>query len=262
MSPPINIDGSEIQEATIDGQDVSEITIDGQQAADLSAIPDSVLAQDLVAWYRFEDGDARDYTATLDATFADTTAYDGAVRGATFDSSGGVTDFKSGANSGAFNFDGSDEIDIGNNGFSDPISVTGWFLRDNLGEPYLVNAYDRTDPGNFFTIVDPASSRIQVSFYANDGEAKVNNTSVPIGLNQYHHFGFTYDTASGLDVYADGQNIGGASNQGSWSQNANLYIAYANNGGRHWGGDIDDVRLYNTKLSGQEMQDIYNETEP
>jgi len=33
MSPPINIDGSEIQEATIDGQDVNEITIDGQQAA-------------------------------------------------------------------------------------------------------------------------------------------------------------------------------------------------------------------------------------
>jgi len=45
MSPPINFDGSEIQEATIDGQDVSEITIDGQQAADLSGIPDSVIYQ-------------------------------------------------------------------------------------------------------------------------------------------------------------------------------------------------------------------------
>jgi len=41
MSPPIDIDGSEIQEATIDGQDVSEITIDGQQAAPLNVIPDS-----------------------------------------------------------------------------------------------------------------------------------------------------------------------------------------------------------------------------
>jgi len=43
MSPPIDIDGSEIQEATIDGQDVSEITIDGQQAADLVVIPDSIV---------------------------------------------------------------------------------------------------------------------------------------------------------------------------------------------------------------------------
>jgi len=45
MSPPIDIDGSEIQEATIDGQDVSEITIDGQQAADLNIIPDSGMFQ-------------------------------------------------------------------------------------------------------------------------------------------------------------------------------------------------------------------------
>jgi len=33
MSPPIDIDGSEIKRATIDGEDVSEITIDGQQTA-------------------------------------------------------------------------------------------------------------------------------------------------------------------------------------------------------------------------------------
>jgi len=32
MSPPIDIDGSEIQDATIDGQDVLEVTIDGQEA--------------------------------------------------------------------------------------------------------------------------------------------------------------------------------------------------------------------------------------
>jgi len=45
MSPPIDIDGSEIQEATIDGQDVKEITIDGQQAAEFIDIPDSAVAQ-------------------------------------------------------------------------------------------------------------------------------------------------------------------------------------------------------------------------
>jgi len=45
MSPPINIDGSEIQEATIDGQNVSEITIDGQQTAGFVDIPDEELLQ-------------------------------------------------------------------------------------------------------------------------------------------------------------------------------------------------------------------------
>jgi len=57
MSPPIDIDGSEIQEATIDGQDVSEITIDGQQAADLIGIPDSVVAHfDATELSGFNDG--------------------------------------------------------------------------------------------------------------------------------------------------------------------------------------------------------------
>jgi len=43
MSPPIDIDGSEIQEATIDGQIVSEITIDGQEAFD--PIPDTQITR-------------------------------------------------------------------------------------------------------------------------------------------------------------------------------------------------------------------------
>jgi hypothetical protein len=43
MSPPIDIDGSEIQRATIDGEDVSEITIDGQQTAGFVNLPDSAV---------------------------------------------------------------------------------------------------------------------------------------------------------------------------------------------------------------------------
>jgi len=39
MSPPIDIDGSEIQNATIDGQNVNQVTIDGQEVFD--GIPDS-----------------------------------------------------------------------------------------------------------------------------------------------------------------------------------------------------------------------------
>lgn len=46
MSPPIDIDGSEIQRATIDGEDVSEITIDGQQTAGFVDMPDSGLLHD------------------------------------------------------------------------------------------------------------------------------------------------------------------------------------------------------------------------
>jgi len=43
MSPPTNIDGTDITGATIDGQDVQEITVDGQTV--FSALPDSLLAR-------------------------------------------------------------------------------------------------------------------------------------------------------------------------------------------------------------------------
>lgn len=55
MSPPIDIDGSEIQKATIDGQNVSEITIDGQQTAGFVDIPDSAIDS-------FEDQNIAEYT--------------------------------------------------------------------------------------------------------------------------------------------------------------------------------------------------------
>jgi hypothetical protein len=64
MSPPIDIDGSEIQRATIDGEDVSEITIDGQQTAGFVDIPD---AQNLQA-----NHDARQITGLSDGEIVST----------------------------------------------------------------------------------------------------------------------------------------------------------------------------------------------
>jgi len=70
MSPPIDIDGSEIQEATIDGQDVSEITIDGQQAADLNVIPDSVVDD-------FEDNNLNEWSNTANVAITATSVLEG-----------------------------------------------------------------------------------------------------------------------------------------------------------------------------------------
>jgi hypothetical protein len=44
MTPPINIDGTQVQDITIDGQSVSEVTMDGDQVFG-STIPDSVVHQ-------------------------------------------------------------------------------------------------------------------------------------------------------------------------------------------------------------------------
>jgi len=264
---PTSIDGTDITGATIDGTDVTEITVDGDTVFTAETLP--VAYSNLIAWYPFDSSfyggsDADDATALFNPSQSgDSTAYDGTVSGATYQSSGGVTDINAGANSGAFNFDGSnDKINTGNNGFSDPISVTGWGRKEAGGQPYFVNAYQATSNGNWFWLIAPDITRVQVSFYCSGGEAKVLNTSVNISNNTWHHHAFTYDSTNGLDVYVDGTNIGSASPRGSWPQASPILIGEATNGSRYWDGDIEDVRIYDTKLSGSQVSDIYNNTEP
>jgi hypothetical protein len=263
MSPPIDIDGSEIQEATIDGQDVSEITIDGQQAAELNVIPDSVLAQDLLAWYRFEDGDARDYTNDLDATFADSTAYDGTVNGATFQSSGGVTDFENGANSGAFEFDGSNDkitIDPFNNLPNNEFSVSLWSNKDTTNSNVC-----------FWHMPNSSGDNTNAVFTESDEYRYLSNnnvfdTGIPVKDNTWQHIVATGD-GSTASIYVD-NSLGATTSYNTFNFEGVFHIGVDVDGGPRSGfsqffdGQIDDVRIYNRALTESEISDIYNATKP
>jgi hypothetical protein len=255
MTPPINIDGDTVEAITMDGTSVSEVTVDGDTV--FGAIPDSALTQDLVAWYRFEDGDARDYTATLNANFADTTAYDGTVNGATFQSSGGVTDFESGSNSGAFDFD-ADNIEVSLPTYSQ-LSVSVWVNWDDLNTEFL-------GPFDTFGNIRPH----QFTFEDDGGDTDVLACSTPDGTfqfgsvspNEWTHLLATYD-GSTVTTYLNGSQA----NSGSASFSANLSEVGI---GARFGdvtsvvtdGRIDDVRVYNRALTSSEVTDIYNATKP
>jgi hypothetical protein len=68
MSPPINIDGSKIEEATIDGQNVTQITIDGQRATNFSDIPDSVVDHFEETLYEDQNNTLSDYYTVDDGS--------------------------------------------------------------------------------------------------------------------------------------------------------------------------------------------------
>ena len=259
MSPPIYTpDGQEVTEIVLpDGSTASEVVApDGSVVFEAGPdIPDSALTQDLVAWYRFEDGDARDYTATLDATFADSTAYDGTVNGATYQSSGGVADFESGANSGAFDFDGSgDNIHIPN--VSVPTSnftVCAWVKVDTI---------DSGDNG----ILGRASNELQFDF--NDADSLriySENASFETPTTQsewddgYHWAAVKQEPNGDVTIFRD-DNILGSGNVGAISGEFG-FIGQIESG-RDFDGLIDDVRIYNRALTDAEMFDIYNTTEP
>jgi hypothetical protein len=226
-------------------------------------IPDSALTQDLIAWYRFEDGDARDYTNDLDAQFADTTAYDGTVDGATFQSSAGVTDFENGANSGAFDFDGSNDsitlpsipFGAGNSGLT--MMAYERFTGSGFSGIFALNGQRNI----FIERVDSSNIR----FFLRDSSGNDFSDDISVPSNQYNHVVLSY-TPTSYDIFVNGSFITTISGYNGLKTDfgTNLiggvdFEAGINN---EFQGRIDDVRLYNRALTASEISDIYNATEP
>jgi len=233
-------------------------------------IPDSALTQDLIAWYRFEDGDARDYTATLDAQFADSTAFDGAVTGGTFETTGGITDFDTGTSSGYYNAGtdtGGEHIDCGDiANVSGPMTVMGWVKID-----------PEAWRGTIWSWGDSANNVQNLYYYGDDNDKLGLNTwnddifgiSGFSGQGAWTHIAteFQDSNISGFRLFINGveQSVS-QQKSGTDSRNIDSRFVIANNLNdlieQALYGDIDDVRVYNRSLTESEVSDIFNATKP
>lgn len=225
------------------------------------SIPNSALTEDLEAWWRFEDGDARDYTATLNATFADSTAYDGTINGATHQTSGGVTDFDNGTGSGNFDFDGTDD-EIGNTGLtfsSGTITAMGWLNLDSGTNQYLICNQSSTSDG--FILYNNNDGNARVLMRDDTGSAELVDGD-PISSGSWTHLGFSWD-GSTLELFKDGLSQGTVSLSTHTFSNQDIVIGYdpANNS-NYINGQTDDCRIYERALTETEFNDIYTETQP
>jgi len=273
MMPPISIDGTDITGATIDGQDVQEITVDGQTVftAGPSNLP--VAYSNLVAWYPFDSAtyggsNADDVTALFNpAQSGDSTAFDGTVNGATYQSSGGVTDINAGANSGAFDFSNDlIEYNTGNTftAFNNDLSICIWHKADSLD-----------DFGNIMgKVSDTNADSADLGFWTESGNIQYGansnriSTSQSVSTGVWHHYALTSDSSSDeAKMYFDGNLINtSTANTKNNSTNDDLNGFYTGtfNGVFDFAldGAIDDARIYDKTLSGTEINQIYLNTEP
>jgi len=258
---PTSIDGTDITGATIDGTEVQEITVDGDTV--FSAFTEAVAYSNLIAWYPFDSSqyggaNADDVTAILGGS-GDDTAYNGTVNGATFQSSGGVTDINAGANSGAFDFDGVD----------DNITITS--LPDWNTMTLWINPDITIDGNSFYGGVLQAPTR---DFYTGNATSRISGETIVIADNsgdtgwggtfasgQWHHWAFVFD-GSGWDFYVDAvvQSIVDTNGGGATTSPGTATRVLMSGGGASIDGQLDDVRFYNTDLSQQQIQDIYDNT--
>jgi len=267
MSPPIDIDGSEIQEATIDGQDVSEITIDGQQAAELNVIPDSdpVAKSNLVAWWRFGDGDQKTLEDSANtANFGDSTPYDFTEQGQSTQeengvSSGGVTDIEDGANSSAYDMipDGNLESSLTN--LTSPFTVMGYVNFDSL-ESFNAMFGDWNSGGSDFYINYLRDS--SKGFKLNDDLGEEVLSGISADTNEWYHVSGVYNSTN--RIYVDGieRATDAGVSSGNYTSGDGFDVGSLDNSIHFSDGRFDDVRVYNRELTASEISSIFNATKP
>jgi hypothetical protein len=278
MSPPIR-DGSGNSIGAIrlgDGSEISEVrTGAGDVLFGATTIADSALTQDLVAWYRFEDGDARDYASNAEfpnVTWGDSTAYDGTVNGVSFQPSGGVTDFENGGNSGAFQGDGTGADGITVNGISgfgndQPHTICFWIRLDSFSGYPVFLGNDSSNNSSGIGIL--SSTEWNWFFFGNDIKY---DPSSEISSGTYAHVALSYE-GGGKDpanetFYANANPMpvvddNSTGNTSALPDPAPFSMLFDNQRDRpEIEGEMDDIRIYNRALTQSEVSDIYNATKP
>jgi len=272
MMPPTSIDGTDITGATIDGQDVQEITVDGQTVFSAQTFP--VAYSNLVAWYPFDSAtyggsNADDVTAILGGS-GDDTAYDGTVSGATYQASGGVTDINAGANSGAFDFDGSnDSISLPSitqiTGTKDR-TYTMWFKTNTTAERGLFGHGGYTALGsNISLFCDSGGFRLRI----NGGNELILSSTYTTGEYVFVSFRISGSNLANALVRVRSENDSSFSQDdfGGISQSIDtgteaLDLGVNSVNDRFHNGIIEDFRIYDRNLTNSEEESIYLNTEP
>jgi hypothetical protein len=229
-----------------------------------------VAKESLVAWYPFREGTGADITAG-DSDFGDSTDYSATVNGATYQPSGGVTDIQTGANSGAFDFDGVDDLLTASNiPISGDITITCFVNHDSLSG-FATNLRTLVAQGGFSSADwalyynnpgSPNDLSDDTLSFTESGELAV----APVNYSTGTFASFTVRVRNGTtSLFQDGSkltitNTSGTKNVQNTGQTTR--IGYDNNKDRFTDGIIDGVRIYDAALSDSQINQIYLNTEP
>jgi hypothetical protein len=260
--------GTENVQIFTDGE--GGLTARGYENVSVSQLP--VAYSNLIAWYPFdadtyEGFNAHDVTATLGGS-GDDTAFDGTVNGATYQSNGGVTDINAGPNSGAFDFDGSNDFistSSSDNLSPTPITVMGWINADstssNEGGFGKWNRSGSTGDASYLIRTDVGTDTYEINIQNEDGSSIAGGGVGTLNANTWDHLAFSHDGSS-LRRYFNGSfEFETTENYNIGSSNIPLRFGLHDVNG-FLDGQLDDIRIYNTILSDSEINDIYNSTEP
>ncbi|WP_445474203.1 disaggregatase related repeat-containing protein [Methanococcoides methylutens] len=181
---------------------------------------------------------------------------DGTISGATWTQ--GI------AGNAALSFDGVDDyVDAGNgaslNNPGNQITMEAWVYPTSLSESYIISKH----PGDTVTSgYNLLITQNKFYFRLGDGTTRYQLVS-PHGMstNTWYHVAAVYDGTS-MKIYRNGTELSGSTPfSGNIGANSyNVTIGKSVSGTSYsWNGDIDDVKIYDRALSGEEILSHYNE---
>ncbi|MHA1876717.1 MAG: LamG-like jellyroll fold domain-containing protein [Promethearchaeota archaeon] len=166
----------------------------------------------------------------------------------------------------ALHFDGSSDyvkVDYDSELYSDEMTFSFWVKSDKSN--YAVNGvvigmWDYSNNNRQWNIlIGSGDDKYKISV-SNDGSASETlDTNISVDTD-WHHFAFVVDNnAKTWDWYYDGEKQTTITATKSYTnQNSFLVIGNLDGGSFGFDGLMDDVRLYNSKLSTTEIEEIYN----
>jgi len=227
-----------------------------------------VAASDLIAWYPFRSGTGEDITAG-DSEFGDTTDYSATVNGASYKPSGGVTDIKTGANSGAFDFDGTDDtLDLGTVADSDQsLTLMAWVKPDDVTKSSRVITKQDSQTFADGRILLDVNFDSEPRFLMEAGTVGRVTDSSTLNADQFVHLAGRYDFQNTeITLFRNGNPVGTAGVGQAPPRTAQPWRIGEDNVAENFAqaldGTVDGARIYQASLLDSQINQIYLNTKP
>ena|GEM_PF-646076 len=167
----------------------------------------------------------------------------------------------------SLNFDGTDdEVNMGDQSILDfgtsDFTVSAWIKTTQTGtvyKPVVAAKGGYGQPGFRAEILTNGRMYYRISDNVSGNETSLGTKVLNDGI--WHHVVWVFDRDSLVTGYVDGVVVGSnsiSSYQGSIDTTSNFYLA-RNNGGNNFGGQLDDVEIFNYALTSQQVKNVMNQ---
>jgi hypothetical protein len=182
------------------------------------------------------------------------------------------TDWVTGKNNGALDFDGSnDYVNCGtllntNLVRSKNFSVGGWIKTSGSSAMQIVTNSDWDNPWTGIEFVVNSNGTLTFDLNQDGSHLIRKTTSATVNNGIWHQVLVSYDgsgSANGVKIYIDSTNVSASTNYDSITGDSvsvtNLQIGARDGANSPFIGQIDDVRIYNYALSAEQVKQVMNE---